>query len=275
MTEERPIFDLREHFPRLAASPAGRQLIGLFEGLLGFRRVRRLLRQLDDRCAEGEPPFDAFLSLMGFVPDAPGVVEAIPREGAVVLVCNHPFGGADALVASTLAMRAREDTRVMANAELSAINALKPSLIITEIMGRDGDERRNISALRESLSHLRDGGALVVFPAGAVARWQPERGRVDELPWSPHISRLILKAKAPVLPVRFFGGNPAWFHLLGALHPLVRSALIPRVFLAQEGEEIPCRAGELLTPEKFPADAEKLTVLMRKKLEELVECPGN
>ena len=172
MTEERPIFDLREHFPRLAASPAGRQLIGLMEGLLGFRRVRRLLRQLEDRCAEGEPPFDAFLSLMGFVPDAPGVVEAIPREGAVVLVCNHPFGGADALVASTLAMRAREDTRVMANAELSAINALKPSLIITEIMGRDGDERRNISALRESLSHLRNGGALVVFPAGAVARWR-------------------------------------------------------------------------------------------------------
>ena len=220
-------------------------------------------------------PFEAFLDLAAVEPDATGVVASIPSHGGVVISCNHPFGGMDALIASVLALRAREDALIVANAEVGGIAPIAQLLIPLEIMGKPGDERRNVAGMRKALDHLRSGGALVVFPAGAVARWQPGLGRVEELPWSTHISRLIRKAQVPVLPVRFFGDNPAWFHLLGAIHPLVRSALIPRVFLSQKGMRVRCRAGKLLTPGEFPADSVALNGLLRARLEEVSETPGN
>jgi putative hemolysin len=62
-----------------------------------------------------------------------------------------------------------------------------------------------------------------------------------------------------VIPVRFFGQAPPWFHLLGGIHPLVRTALLPRVMLATRGRQVEFRAGEPVdasehahrTPEEF------------------------
>lgn len=272
MIDEGRLFDLREHLPRLARTGGGRRVIVGLESVLGFPRIRCLIDDLEEKCREGGCPFATLLDLAGIPIDGEGVAEAMPREGAVVVVCNHPLGGADALAASMLALRARPDTRIIANAEALRIKPLAPHLIPFSIMEQEGAERENIRQMRVVLDHLGGGGSLVVFPAGAVERWQSDLGRVAELPWSPHIARMILKAKAQVLPVRFFGGNPDWFHFLGAVHPLVRSALIPRAFLAQKGKVVRCRAGRLFTPGEFPATPGEMTRQLRERLG---ECSGN
>ena len=50
----------------------------------------------------------------------------IPREGPLIVACNHPHGGADGLVALHLLLRARPDTRVMANHLLSNVAGMRP-----------------------------------------------------------------------------------------------------------------------------------------------------
>ena len=42
--------------------------------------------------------------------------------------------------------------------------------------------------------------------------------------------------------LRFSGRAPAWWHLAGAVHPLVRTALLPRVLLGMRGARVECRA---------------------------------
>ena len=105
-----------------------------------------------------------------------------------------------------------------------------------------------MAALREALAHVRGGGVLVLFPGGAVSHWQWGSRRVEDPPWPTHAARLILKAGAPVVPVRFFGRNGNLFQLAGLVHPALRTALIPRAFLAMRGKTLRCAAGERLDP---------------------------
>ena len=96
----------------------------------------------------------------------------------------------------------------------------------------------------------------------------PPLGRVPDGPWPPHVAALAVKAGAPVLPLRFFGHNPPWFHLAGALHPLVRTALLPHALLAAGGRTIVCRAGEPIDPAAHAAQpADERIAFLRRRLE--------
>jgi len=113
-------------------------------------------------------------------------------------------------------------------------------MIPLSILGGEGSARKNAPSLRRALGHLRDGGLLAVFPSGEVASWKGKA--VEEGPWSPHVAALALKSGATLVTVKFFGRNPAWFHLAGGIHPLVRTALLPRVLLCSRGQTVHCRA---------------------------------
>jgi len=274
--EEEPLLlDLREFLPGLAGPGWRAGVCDALERALGIVKMREMGRELEICSEAGERPFDAFLEVAGIHLGDHGVEDALPRSGGVLIVANHPFGGADAIALAALVNRVRGDMKVVANAEISRMKALAPLLFPMEIMGQEGEQRRNIAMLRKGGEHLKAGGALVIFPAGAVAHWQWSEGRVVDPPWSEHAARLLLKAQVPVLPVGFSGQNPGWFQFFGALHPLLRSALIPRALMARRGREVSCSAGHLLTPAEFPDTSKELTSLLRKEVRKVLEMAGN
>ena len=236
----------------------------LLERWLGIARARETF----ERAAESGRPEEALLKGFGLETDAEGVGSSIPNSGALVVVANHPFGGADALALIALCLRSRRDFRILANEVAASAPGIGPWVIPLSILGGEGSARRNARALKEALDHLRSGGLLAVFPAGEVSTWRPELARVADGPWSTHIASLAIKAKAPVLPVRFFGSNPAWFHLAGAIHPFIRTALLPLVLLGFRGRAVACRAGSLI-PSDSLANAADPTDLLRSALEDV------
>lgn len=136
--------------------------------------------------------------------------EGIPRSGPVVLASNHP-GMADALAVWRLAGRSDLLTLAAERSLLSMLPATLRHLIIIRPGGA--------CALRSSLGHLRQGGALLTFPAGQI---EPDpalhSGAVESLAdWSgsaaalasrvpgavvvPAAVRGVLSAKAGRLPL--------------------------------------------------------------------------
>ena len=87
----------------------------------------------------------------------------------------------------------------LGNAELAAIPGMGERLLPLRILGEQGAERGNIATLRRALAHLRAGGLLGIFPAGAVAHWHWESARVEDPPWPPHAARLIRKSGADIV----------------------------------------------------------------------------
>jgi putative hemolysin len=82
--------------------------------------------------------------------------------------------------------------------------------------------------MREAVQWLKQGGIIGVFPAGEVASLDLRYARVVEAEWSVHIARLIRLGQAAALPIYFHGTNSLLFHLSGLVHPMLRTALLPR-----------------------------------------------
>jgi putative hemolysin len=99
--------------------------------------------------------------------------------------------------------------------------------------------------MRECLDWLSRDGVLALFPSGDVARlnWR-DPGIVDP-PWNPSVAHLIRLAGCPALPVYFKGANGLGFQLIGALHPRLRTAGLPRQTLNKRGQSIKVRIGRL------------------------------
>lgn len=246
MPEERLPFDTGAVLPFLAGRGWRGALRRGVEAALGLPEVRRRFREAEE---DGGEPFGAALRAFGLEMPAPGVAEALPGSGPLLVVANHPFGGADALALGAICSARRPDTLVLANEMAAEIPALADRMLPLSILGREGSARGNARTLRRALDHLRRGGSLAVFPSGEVA-WRGRPGGAEG-PWSPHIVALAMKASATVLPVRFPGEAPWWFHRVGRLHPVARTALLPRVLLAMRGRTVDCRAAAPVTPDEL------------------------
>lgn len=194
-------------------------------------------------------------------------VGRIPKEGALAIVANHPFGAVEGLALLELVRLRRPDVKVMANYILGRIPELRGELILVDPFGAPGSARRNVNALRQALQWLRDGHALIVFPAGEVASLAPGALRVRDAPWHVSVMTLIRHAgeASRVLPVFVPGAASGLFHLVGKLHPCLRTLLLPREMLRLRRRSVTLRVGQAIPGVtlwgRFASDADALRYL--------------
>lgn len=244
----------------------------LLERLLGLESLMQLYRHLG-RTPSPERFTRRVLNLLQITADCtPADRERIPKTGALVAVANHPFGAVEGMLLLEEVRNRRPDVRIMANYLLSALPELQDDLIFVDPFGREGSVARNVHALRRALQWLREGKALIVFPAGEVASFAPKAFRVQESPWQVSVMRLIRNAEVPVqiLPV-FVGGTASLlFHLAGKIHPRLRTLLLAREMIRLRGRHILLRMGTPLESDRlfkrFRGDRDALRYLRFRTL---------
>lgn len=101
-----------------------------------------------------------------------GSLESVPTEGSVLIVANHPFGGIEGVILASLISRVRKDVKVLANELLKRIPELDDLFIGVNVFGGEQARRTNRLAIKEANQHLKQGGVLILFPAGEVSAWQ-------------------------------------------------------------------------------------------------------
>ncbi len=170
-------------------------------------------------------------------------LQRIPAQGAAVVVANHPYGGLEGLLLMHLLLQRRSDVRLLANHLLWRIPELRPVLIPVDVLD-PSRKSANLAGLRAALNHVKAGGLLALFPAGAVSHLQGTR--IVDPQWNATAARLIRKCNAPVTPVHFAGHNSAGFQLAGLIHPLLRTALLPRELVNKRHHEIRVSIGNAL-----------------------------
>ena len=233
-------------------------------GRLGCRAAGRVLglRRIDhvyDRITRDEMPFveRAMEALDVAIDVADAELARVPRDGPLIVVANHPFGGIDGLAMAALLGRVRGDVKLLANDLLAAIPELAPAMICVDAFGRRERRRQNQSALAAAARHLRAGGCLAIFPAGEVSHLNLRKGiAVRDGPWSTTPARLAAACDAPVLPLFFQGRNSTIFQLAGLVHPLLRTALLPRELLRRRGGRVVVHIGNLIPPRRLETFAE-------------------
>ena len=184
---------------------------------------------------------------------SPGDLARIPAAGPVVVTSNHPFGAIEGIILATVLRSVRSDVKLMANFLLGSIPELRDLFILVDPFARQTSTFANVRALRETLSWLKRGAMLAVFPAGEVSHIDLPSRRVTDPEWSETIARIIRATGARALPVCFSGANGLAFQVLGLVHPRVRTALLPHEFLNKRDKTIPLRIGSSIPFDRLAA----------------------
>jgi len=175
----------------------------------------------------------------------------IPAQGPVVVVSNHPFGGVEGIILPALLGRVRRDVKILANYLLRPVIELQDLFIYVDPFSGKGAARANLAGLRKALLWLQQGGLLAVFPAGEVSHLTWPHLKITDPVWSTTVAGLIRKSRAQVVPLFFAGHNGALFQCLGLIHPLLRTALLPREAVNKSGKTIQIKIGRVIGQEKI------------------------
>jgi putative hemolysin len=170
----------------------------------------------------------------------------IPKNGKIVVVSNHPFGGIEGIMMGAILRRVRPDVKIMANYFLSVIPEMRDLFLFVDPFGGPSAARANLATMKQSIQWAKDGHMFGVFPAGEVSHVTWKNRQVTDPAWSDTISKIIRKTESPVIPIFFAGGNRLFFQLAGLLHPRLRTALLPRELINKKGQEIEVRVGNVI-----------------------------
>ncbi|WP_199438167.1 lysophospholipid acyltransferase family protein [Vibrio owensii] len=178
---------------------------------------------------------------------AHGSLDSVPKQGATVIVANHPLGCVEGVILAELLLMVRDDIQILANQYLKTVPELDQLFIGVDVFEGKDAAKSNMKALRAANKHLANGGLLLVFPAGEVSQLvDAKQQRLEDKAWSRSVSSLIRKNKATTVPVFISGQNSKRFYMAGKIHPLLRTLMLGRELLNKQAQTIDLSFGQAI-----------------------------
>jgi putative hemolysin len=243
---------------------------------LGFDVMSRIYRE--------KPPGTDTRGFLQYVLDSLGVslqvnhrdrLETIPSEGPLLIVANHPLGGLEGVAIARLLMEVRSDLRVLTNQLLRRIPELAEIFIGVDVLSKDA-ARQNIAGIKQAHSHLKKGGALLIFPAGVVSRYRLKEGVIADQPWDRLVGQLIRRHHCPCVPFHVGGRNSLTFYVAGLMHRRLGTVMLPRQLLNKRGCCLPLTPGNTIPHAELASfnDPRAITEYLRISTEALAPADG-
>ena len=154
-------------------------------------------------------------------------LDTIPRTGPLLIVANHPLGGLEGVAIARVIADIRPDLQVLTNELLCRIPELSDLFIGVDVLSSNA-AAGNLASIKRLHKHLKNDGAVLIFPAGMVSTYVFSQRRVQDRPWNRLVGQLLKRYQCTCLPIHVGGGNSAYFYAAGMLHPRLRTALLPR-----------------------------------------------
>ena len=129
----------------------------------------------------------------------------IPVTGNVTIAANHPLGGLDGMALIKAVGEIRPDVHFFVNDILKNITNYGDVFVAVNKLGA-----ASAKSLRTMEDIFRQGGAVLIFPAGLVSRKQ--KGLVRDLSWKKSFVTQAIDHKRMVVPTFIEGSNSRFFY---------------------------------------------------------------
>jgi putative hemolysin len=173
----------------------------------------------------------------------PSELKHLESKTGFITVSNHPFGGLDGLLLLKVLLQQKLPTKVMTNFMLTAIPNLHDWFIPVDPFQNANSDKNKLGYL-QAIRHVKNKGVLSLFPAGEVSSFNNVKQMVTDKNWEIPAIKLIKSAQAPVVPIFFEGSNSVLFHLLGRIHPALRTVKLPTEITKKKNQTITIRIGK-------------------------------
>lgn len=254
-----------------ASQPLMQQLaIRAVERVTGQPALKKLYELNRAHPIEGESFWQAAVRLLELtIPLDPIALNGIPKTGPLVIVANHPYGVLDGIAICWLMEKVRKDFLVLTHAALLRAPEARPYLLPVDFSGTAEATAANLDTRKKARAHLDQGGAIVVFPAGAISTSPDRFGQkpATDWPWQPFTAQLIQRSRAPVVPIFFHGQNSRLFQIVSHMSSTLRLALIFKEVRDRMGSSLAITIGAPIAPEIIArfTDRGTLTTFLRQK----------
>lgn len=131
--------------------------------------------------------------------------ENVPLTEHVTIAANHPLGGLDGMALIKAVGEIRPDVHFFVNDILKNITNYGDVFVAVNKLGA-----ASAGSLRTMEQIFREGGAVLIFPAGLVSRKQ--NGLVRDLSWKKSFVTQAIDHKRMVVPTYIEGENSKFFY---------------------------------------------------------------
>ena len=112
------------------ASLSVRLLIPLLDRIIGLNKLRQLYDAEQLSGLDKQLFSQKLLQTLGVnIKGTETVLAKIPKTGACIVVCNHPYGMIEGVIIAQLLTKARADTKIMANVGLKIVKEIEDYFI--------------------------------------------------------------------------------------------------------------------------------------------------
>jgi len=179
-------------------------------------------------------------------------LEQIPKTGPAILIANHPYGVADGMALGYTLSRRREDFLLIVNGVLCREKVLGKYFLPIDFREDKKAIMTNIETRKRAMAHLKNGGAIGIFPSGAVSTTPKLLSKkAIDLEWKKFLNKLVQISGTDVIPVFFKGQNSRAFQVASHIHANVRLALLLNELDRKKGKVIEFIIGEKISHEQF------------------------
>lgn len=251
---------IAERAPRLSSGPLWPALRPLLYALLDYRKARRMADAIAP--LPGRAALDHVSDLLALKVRATGL-ERTPPSGRVVAICNHPTGIADGVAVFDALKALRPDICFYANADAHRVAPRFGEMLIpvewVEAKRTRDKTRATLGLTREALEAER---CLVIFPAGRLARRQPD-GSLAESEWMPSAISIARRYDAPVLPIHVAGPWSTLFHFFHGFSAELRDITLFHELLNKRGREFSLIVGHPIPTQALDGDPAAVTARLK------------
>jgi putative hemolysin len=255
---------IEERAPKLSGGPFWPIARPLLYALLDYRKARTM--------ADAIAPMPGAEALR-YVSDGLALkvetrfAERVPAAGRLIVICNHPTGIADGVAVYDALRRIRGDLAFYANADACRVAPRFTEVLIpvewVEAKRTRETARRTLADTRTAMEAER---ALVVFPAGRLARRQPD-GSLSDPAWTPTAVSVARKYGAPILPIHVAGPWSTLFHLFHGISSELRDITLFHELLNKRGREFRLTVGPPIAPDTLGGEAAEVTLRLKRYVE--------
>ncbi|MCB2117577.1 MAG: lysophospholipid acyltransferase family protein [Rhodobacteraceae bacterium] len=256
-TVEKPYEMRRLSYAGTFRNPVKAGTIRTIEWMTGKLTLLRLIRQFERTgVPQGQIFFTKAVKTMGIEVLTPEEqVARIPKTGPLVVVANHPHGLVDGLVMGELIGRVRTDYKILTRSLLTGIPEIEYHMVPVPFPHEDNARELGLEMRATCMAHLKEGGVVILFPAGKVATSKGWFGPAIEGEWNPFTAKMVSRSNATVLPIYFPGQNTRLYHIADKIAATFRQGLLlHEIYKALNKPQSPV-IGAPISPESIRARA--------------------
>ncbi|MBT1451188.1 lysophospholipid acyltransferase family protein [Glaciecola sp. XM2] len=229
-------------------------LAWVLDRLLGIAKMNELYQLHQMQGLSKEAFADKLIALLKLnITGLDALKQQIPTSGPVVIASNHPFGGIEGVILARAIGEVRPDLKVLANKGLGIFRELKDYFIFTNPLSQK--DPRNGPSLRQCISHVKNGKALLLFPAGKVSYYQAQKNAISEHTWNKIVGRLISINDAQYVPVFVSGENSSMFYRIEKVYFRLRMLFLGRELLNKTGAHIDIHTGHPILEKQLKGES--------------------